>query len=233
MSWRAFDRLAAMNAATQTALAGVYAWGVTVAPAALSRGAPPVAKVAMTLALAALGANFAAQRYGERARRVGLWGFVLSCAGVWSAVPGALSVLRVDVVRGIAGMLGWALFALVSAAPARPAIDVPLAALRSFPPRQELAPGDRLYVATGALVAAALQLVGWRVVSPERALLVRCVVVASGLALIGASVELALARHVRPNKKLSALAVLRPALPFAVLLAVLVAAGCVSSMRRW
>jgi hypothetical protein len=222
-----------MDAATQTALAGAYAWGVTVAPAAFSRGAPPLAKLAMTLALLALAANFAAPRYGERARRVGLWGFVLSCAGVWSAVPGALSVLRVDAFRGVAGMLGWALFALVSAAPARPAFDGPLAALRSYPPRQVLAPGDRVYVATGALAAAALQLAGWRVVSPERALLVRCVVVASGLALIGASVELALARHIRPDKRSSSRALLRSALPYAILLAFLAAAGCVSAMRRW
>ena len=62
--------------------------------------------------------------------------------------------------------------------------------------RRSLARGDAAYLAVGTGFALALQFVGWRVASPERALLVRLVALAAGLAFVGASTELALARHV-------------------------------------
>jgi hypothetical protein len=203
-----------MGAAAQATIPGVYAWGVTVAPDVIFRTtwrpstasawwwttASIVSKLAAVAAVAALVAGLVLERrdgWGPRARLVSLWGFVLSCAIAWAAAPSTVLPLRIDTPRGIAGMLGWALFAFVSAAPAlegrreaeRVMEEEPL------PARKRLSGGDTLYVAVGALFAAALQLVGWRVAGPERALLVRFISLAAGVAIVGAATQIALARH--------------------------------------
>lgn len=192
------ERLSALGAAAQATVPGVYAWGVTVAPAAWAHGSSAVAKVASILALVALGAGVAGERrWGDAARIASLWGFVLSCALAWSAAPAAFAPMRIDAQRGVAGMIGWGLFALASAAPAlqgrreeeRVVDELPLR------PRKGLARGDALYLAFGAVAAGALQLFGWHVATPERALLVRFVGLAAGLGIVGATTEVALARH--------------------------------------
>jgi hypothetical protein len=74
----------------------------------------------------------------------------------------------------------------------------------------------------GAVLACGLQLVGWRSGPPERAILVRLVALAAGLAVIGASTSVALARHgrrSRPSRKER----MRRSLPWLALLATLVA----------
>jgi hypothetical protein len=194
------ERLSAMGASAQASVPGLYAWGVTVAPTAWGRGSSLVAKGAALVALAALVGGVAAERsWGHRARIAALWTFVLACALSWSAAPSGLAPLRIDAPRGLAGMLGWALFALASAAPAlqgrrgdgRVFLDEP-----DLAPRRGLHRGDAVYVAAGAAGAVALQLFGWRIATPERALLVRLVALAAGLALVGASVDVALSRHV-------------------------------------
>lgn len=229
---RLLDRVAALSAVSQSALTGAYAWGVTVAPSAWSRGAPALARVAALMALLALGLGFASTRFGERVRRIGLWAFVLSCTAVWVAVPGSLGVLRVDVLRGVAGMLGWALFGLTSAAPTRPITNGSATQARELSPRQVLARGDELYLGVGALGALATQAIGWRVSSVERALLVRFVVVASGLAVLATSADLALARHKHRAPTPSSVR-LRSATPHFVILSVLAIAGVLSVARCW
>src|SRR5271165_7131310 len=114
-----FERLSSWGAAAQASVPGAYAWGVTVAPAAWSRGGSSFARAASLVAIAALGAGVVGERrWGWRARIASLWTFILACALTWSAVPLALAPLRMDVPRGVAGMIGWALFAMASAAPA-------------------------------------------------------------------------------------------------------------------
>jgi len=187
-----------MGAAAQASVPGVYAWAVTVAPVASARGASVVAKGAAAAALVALASGVLGERrWGRQARFASLWGFVLASALAWSAAPAALGPLRIDAPRGLAGMLGWALFALTSAAPSLGArreearvLDEP-----PLPPRKGLARADAAYVAAGALLAVALQAIGWRVATAERALLVRFVAIAAGLAIVGASTEVTLARH--------------------------------------
>jgi hypothetical protein len=224
-----FERLSAMGAAAQASVPGFYAWGVTVAPPAWARGSSPVARVAAIAALLMLAAGVVGEpRWGGRARFLSLWGFVLASAVVWSAAPAALSPLRMDAPRGLAGMLGWALFAFASAAPAlrtalgeagkEPAEDAPLV------PHQRLARGDGAYVAGGSLAAALLQGIGWRVVSVERSLLVRFIALAAGLAVMGAATEIALVRH-SPRAVPSRSRRLRRALVALVALGVLALAG--------
>ncbi len=222
-----------MGAAAQASVPGLYAWGVTVAPVAWSRGASLVSKIAALAALTALAAGVAAERRWSRARILALWSFVLCCALAWSAAPGALAPLRIDVPRGAAGMLGWALFALASAAPALQALRADGHVLLDEPelaPRRGLRRGDALYVAGSTVAAVLLQLSGWRVTSPERALLVRLVALAGGLALIGAAVDVALARHA-PRVTRSSQRRLRRGLTTFVLLAILGLTGALFVVR--
>jgi hypothetical protein len=192
-----------------------------------------VARVSAVAALLALAGGIAGERvWGGRARALSLWGFVLASALVWSAARVALAPLRIDAPRGVAGMLGWALFALASAAPAlqgrreeeRLVDEEPLA------PRKGLARGDAVYVVGGALLAAALQVVGWRVATPERALLVRFVALAAGIAVVGAVTDVALARHV-PRVQRSRARRLRRAMVALVVLALLGLTGVIFALR--
>jgi hypothetical protein len=211
---RLLDRLGAMGAAAQASIPAVYAWGVTVAPAAWSRGAPLLAKIAALVALAGVAvAVVGERRWGARARIPALWSFVLASAIAWSAAPAALGPLRMDAPRAMAGMLGWALFALTFAAPAidarstLPSGDDPPDPNPPLAPRRVLARGDGLYVAGGALFAIGLQGIGWQVSNAERAILVRVVSLAAGIALLAVSTQVALARHVprvpdRPARRL-------------------------------
>lgn len=227
------ERLSSWGAAAQASVPGAYAWGVTVAPAAWSRGASSFARIASLVAIVVLGMGVLGERrWGWRARLASLWGFVLACALTWSAAPAALAPLRIDVPRGMAGMIGWALFAMASAAPAlqgtreadRVALDLDLG------PRKGLARGDATYVAGGALLAAGLQLFGWQVTSPERAILVRFVALAAGLALVGGATDIALARHLARAPRSRARR-FRRALAVFVVLALLGLAGLLFVVR--
>ena len=193
-----------LGSAAQASIPGVYAWAVTVAPAAWSRGAPALARVFAVLGLAALAtALFLEHRRPDgaaRARAVAVWGLSLTSAFTWLLVPAAMSTLRLDVARGLAGMLGWALFAFACAAPPvrrSEANDARIVEGPPLRPRTRLARGDLALMSLGAVAAGLLQLVGWRSGPPERAILVRLVAIACGLAVIGAATGVALARHVR------------------------------------
>jgi hypothetical protein len=197
------ERLSAMGVAAQASVPAAYAWAVTVAPAAWSHGATALAKAAAGVALLAVVAGIVGERrWGVRARYAAFWGFVLASALTWSAAPASLGPLRIDAPRGVAGMLGWALFALASSAPALDVQDDRNAALDpALPARRSLSRGDALYVGGGVVIAALLQLAGWAVMGPERALLVRIVSIAAGIAVIGAATDLGLARHMpRPRE---------------------------------
>jgi hypothetical protein len=122
---------------------------------------------------------------------------VVGCAATWSLNPAMLTPRHFDWTRGAAGVLGWGLFALawagppvdpMAAAPSASGGDAKLAARRRLPR------GDAVYLMLGVLAAGALQCIGWDVSPPERALLVRCVALACGVALLGAAAEVAAAR---------------------------------------
>jgi len=265
----ALAKLSEIGASAQAAIPGVYAWAITVAPVAWSRGAPLAAKAAAVVAVLALttapivegagrraashgaGARdaqdatsappLAARARGSRRRWTGaaaarlwsVWGFVLASAVVWALAPGALSSARFDGVRGVLGVVGWGLFAFASAGPSlRADADASerIVAGSALKPRSELPRGDGAYVACGVLVALAMQAIGWNVIVPERAVLVRLVTVVCGVAVLGATTSIALARHAT-RAPASARLRLRRALPWMVMLALFLASGAAFYVR--
>jgi hypothetical protein len=193
-----------LGAAAQACIPGLYAWAVTVAPVAGGRGAPLLSKGTALLGLASLAAAVVLEhrRPGDapRARAVAVWGLASSSALTWTLEPSAMSLLRVDAARGFAGMLGWGVFAFACAAPPvrrDPANDARVVEGPPLRPRTRLAQGDVAIISLGAAIACALQVVGWRSGPPERAVLVRLVALACGLATLGAATSVALSRHVR------------------------------------
>jgi hypothetical protein len=166
------------------------------------------------------------------ARIWSVWGFVLSSAIVWALVPGALSSARVDAIRGALGMVGWALFAFASAGPSlRPDPDSVgrVVAGATLKPRSELPRGDGVYVLTGIVLALAMQVVGWGIPQPERAVLVRLVTIACGVAVLGATTSIALARHATRVPASTSLRV-RRSLPWLVLLLMCMISGAALAM---
>ena len=260
------SRLSELGASAQAAIPGLYAWAITVAPAAWSRGAPVFAKVAAIIGVVALVTAPLVEGAGLRrpdaapavppdpsgrasmtppppkglaalrtwtgptwARIWSVWGFVLSSAIVWTLAPGALSSARLDGVRGALGVVGWALFAFASAGPslrAEPEAATRIVAGSALKPRSELPRGDGAYVAAGVVLALAMQGVGWGIPSPERAVLVRLVTVVCGVAVLGATTSIALARHATRTPA-SRRVRLRRALPWVVMLALFLGSGLV------
>jgi hypothetical protein len=221
------DRAAALGSGSQAVVPGAYAWAVTVAPVAWLRGGTTFAKVASIGALAALGFGWLAEkRWGARFKLAGFWGFVVSSATAWSAAPAALGPLRAEGLRGLAGMLGWALFAWAWAAPAVGLQRGAAFVEESDPlsPRRRLARADAVYLGVGGVAAIVLQLFGWREATAERALLVRVVALAAGLAVIDAAALLAFQRHERRSSR-SRAARFRGALVPLVILGILALAG--------
>jgi hypothetical protein len=258
-------RLSELGASAQAAIPGLYAWSITVAPAAWSRGAPVIARVAAVIGVIALVTAPFVEGAGLRApppesaapsdpstaraslappaprgltalrawtgptwaRIWSVWGFVLSSAIVWTLAPSALSSAKLDGVRGALGVVGWGLFAFASAGPslrADPEASARIVAGSSLKPRSELPRGDGAYVAAGVVLALAMQAVGWGVPSPERAVLVRLVTVVCGVAVLGATTSIALARHV-PRVQAPRSIRLRRALPWVVILALVLGSG--------
>jgi hypothetical protein len=222
-----FERLGDVGTAAQATIPGFYAWAVTVAPVAWSRGAPLFAKIIACLGLVSLVLAIVLERQLPRyARPVSVWGLVSTSALVWALAPAALLPTRIDAARGVAGMIGWGLFALASAAPALPRDAEPARIVDGAPlrPRTKIPRGDAWFIGAGTLMAIGLQTVGWDVAVPERALLVRLIALASGLAVIGAATQIALGRHARrarPSRRLR----VRRSTPAFIVLCVVAAAG--------
>jgi hypothetical protein len=231
------DRIAHIGSAAQASVPGLYAWGVTVAPAVFARGVH-VHWTAKALAIGGVVSLVLAvaleRRLGPRARYLAVWGLSLTSGVAWLIVPAAtLGPMRLDYARGVAGMLGWALFAFSCAAPAL-ARD-PTSAKRQVDeaplrPRAQIRRGDAVYITAAVVVVAALQIVGWRVATPERALLVRLVSVAVGLALIGAATSISLARHGKTLQASTPIR-MRRAAPWLVGIFMLAMAGAVVLLR--
>ena len=222
-----FERVSGLGVSAQAIIPGFYAWSVTVAPAAWARGAPLIAKLIALAGLGCLGAAIILERSQPTwSRAVSVWGLVLTSTVVWALAPAALSPARLEAARGVAGMIGWALFAFASAAPALKRDDSHKLLVAGAPlrPRASIPRGDAIFLAGGIILALFLQTIGWHALVPERALLVRLVALASGLAVLGGATSIALARHGRRAPAKRKLRV-RRALVWLLGLAVLAAVG--------
>ncbi len=227
----ALARVSDLGAAAQASIPGLYAWAVTVAPAAWGRGGSLAAKAFAILGLVILGVALILERRGHVGARwsrpLSVWGLGGASAAVWLLAPSALSPLHLEATRGLAGMLGWALFAFASAAPAikrDPAIAERVVEGAQLRPRTRIPRGDAAFMAFGAAIACILQFIGWSAVAPERAVLVRLLSLATGLAVIGAATTIALARHTRRSPA-SRRERVRRSFPWLSLLATLLIAG--------
>jgi hypothetical protein len=230
---RARARLFELGSVAQSSVPGAYAWFVTVAPTAWARGAPVAVKVLavaglLTLALTAVFEH----RFPRWARIVSVWGFTSTSALVWALMPTALGPTRLDTTRGITGMIGWALFAYACAAPAVPRSRAPIEAEGApLKPRDRLPRGDAIFIGIGIVLAVAIQFFGWRVASPERAVLVRLACVALGMTTIGTATSIALARHAT-RKRASPRGRLRIAVPWVLAVVLIGIAGLAYRLAR-
>ncbi|MEO8876515.1 MAG: hypothetical protein ABI461_13075, partial [Polyangiaceae bacterium] len=133
--------------------------------------------------------------------------------------------------RALTGMLGWGLFAYASAAPALGPRAGGVVEAGLLKPRSTVLKGDAYYLFGGVLVALALQTIGWRVLAPERALLVRIAMLAAGMGVIGAAVSLSLARRLT-SRKAPAKSPMRELLVWAITIAVLLLVGILVALLR-
>lgn len=197
----ALVRVADLGSTAQASVPGVYAWSVSVAPAAFAHGAPGIAQMAAACGIASLaGAPILESKRPRAARMVSVWGLVFTSLFVWIAVPSSsLSPLQFEGVRGFAGVLGWALFAFASAAPALVPLssESPTRTLsRALRSRSPTGWADAAILWIGIGMAGVTQAVGWHVVEPERAVLVHLLGLVGGLAAVSAVASIVAARHV-------------------------------------
>jgi len=187
--------------AAPASVPGVSAWAVTVAPVVWGRpNVPAVAEVAALAgpALLALGASLE-RHFGSRIRSGYLGGFTVACAAAWvSAADTERGGPLLDGAHTVAGVFAWAMFALSwASAPLTAWEHLPRVAVRVPRPQAPFPRAAWASLAFGVSLAGLLQLVAFDAKSPERALLVRLLAVAGGLAAIGTSTKAALALYRR------------------------------------
>src|SRR5947209_3536528 len=102
---RGRPRVFELGSVAQASVPGAYAWFVTVAPAAWTRGTPGLAKVFALVGLAFLIAPALLEpRWPKAARSASVWGLALTSVIVWALCPAAFAPARFDTARGITGM---------------------------------------------------------------------------------------------------------------------------------
>jgi hypothetical protein len=221
-----------LGATAQAIVPGAYAWAVTVEPAAFARGAPVVSKIAATCGVGFLALAPALERKTPAmARIVSVWGLVATSLFVWVVAPASfLSPRSADVVRGVAGMIGWTLFALASCAPALPRkLRGDPASAEALRMRGDSGRADALVLGVGFAAAGSIQCVGWSVDAPERAVLVRLVALSTGVMIVGVASSLVVARHLPRKPDTPARRVKRAVVPL-VVFGLLAVAGAVYTL---
>lgn len=218
----------------QAAVPGLYAWSVTVVPLVFGRGAPTVARGAASLAALVLLLAPVVELVRPRlARLLTVWGFPAVTALTWLLATPTGSAPPSELPRGLAGMVGWGLFAFAAAAPT-PRRDATSEArflgVTRVSSRGRPLLADRILLAVGIAMAVGFQLAGWRATTPERSLMIRLVATLAGVAAIDAFTNVALMGHGKPQRSLRA--VLRPTLGPLLLLVTLLILGLVVPLPR-
>jgi hypothetical protein len=245
------SELLELGPTSQTIVAGVYAWAVTVAPVGFGKHGPRgvqnwVATVFATLAFLALVRGVVtevllrdkpdAPRALEQSRTLTLFSFATLSLVTWIVDTDALSPVRLGAARGVAGMLGWALFAYASSAPVVEPVPNPARVEAGIRARGRVERGDAIFVGVVAALALALQLVGWAITTPERGILVRVVTLGAGILVLGGAGTFVAARHGSrsdPNPR-ARVRSSRPPLPlgWVVALVLLIAAGLLYALTQ-
>jgi hypothetical protein len=173
---------------------GGYAWAVTVAPIVFAAGAGVAARIAAGVGLAALvGGAIVEGREDRRTRVVVGWAVVASAVGTWCLAPAAL-VGSFDAPRGLAGMLGWALFAFAVASPPRAGGATQVATASGERVKSAPVWFDRVVLLVALGFGVLVQIPGWRLEPRDRALLIRLIGIAGSLGLV-VSASAILARY--------------------------------------
>ena len=221
-----------LGSTAQAAAPGLYAWFVTVLPCAVGRGTHWPSKVAALAAIASLAsAIYLEPLHPKIARAVSVWGLSISSVAVWALSSSQLAPQHFATARALTGMLGWGLFAYASAAPALGPRAGGVVEGGPLKPRTTGLKGDAYYLFGGVFVALGLQTIGWRVLAPERALLVRIAMLAAGMGVIGAAVSLSLARRLT-LRKAPIKNPLRELLTWAIVIAALLVVGVLVAFVR-
>ncbi len=233
----------------QPVVAGVYAWAVTVAPVGYGKHGSLgtqnwAATVFASLAFVALVRGAVreallqqdpnARSAMERSRTLTLFSFSAASLVTWICDDDALSTVRLSAARGVAGMVGWALFAYACAAPVVELVPEPARVEAGARARGRIEKGDAVFVGIAFVLAFGLQLLGWSVDVPERAMLVRLTTLGAGVLILGGIGSFVSARHgarLEPSPQAvvgrARVRMARPALPlgWVVALVMLLAAG--------
>jgi hypothetical protein len=194
-------RWATLARTTDVLLPGLYAWGVTVAWPILVRPSASLPRYLALLALfALLVGSVLSIRWPAPARMLGVWLFLALCTGVWASAGVRAGGPLLDPVQGIAGSLGWALFALGWAgdggtAWGRSVADDP-SALGGPPlaPRSLLWRGAPWLVAISIVAAAVLLALAFWAPGRPRALFGHAAAISGAVALVGSASEIAVRR---------------------------------------
>jgi hypothetical protein len=190
-----------LGSTAQAAVPGLYAWFVTVVPCAWGRGAHFPGKLASICALASLAvAIYLEPQRPKIARAVSVWGLAAGSIIVWLFSSVQLAPQHFATARALSGMLGWGLFAYASAAPALGPRAGGIVEPGVLKPRSTVLRGDAYYLVGGVVAALLFQTIGWRVLSPERGMLIRIATLAAGIGVIGSAVSLSLSRRLGVSK---------------------------------
>jgi hypothetical protein len=178
-------------ARANTLLPGLYAWTLTVAVPAHSRGAPAAARLAAWVAPCALVAGVAlAPRWPKLGRTFGITVFVGLCLLTWIVVGSAVGSERLDLIEAGLGGVGWALFAMgwgTAREPGRiPEEDPRVVPGPSLASRGELGRGARAVLAVAVVLALLPFGFAWTSRRPAHALLAQGVALLVALALVHA-----------------------------------------------
>jgi len=175
--------------ALRQSLAAAVAWGITLAPLALSTKAPaPLAALVCAALVAGAGGPLLVRQGPRAVRHVGISAFLAlaGCSWLWASLSGALA--GHGGYRAALGMLAWLVFAVSWFHP----WSVPVHRLRRVPagtsadlrPRRRF-PRFSLALAVFGVVASATCLaLAWRATEPSREVLAQAVAVACAVVLL-------------------------------------------------
>lgn len=220
--------------ASQTILAALVAWAVTLAPAAFARSSSSVAALlAFAALLAGISGPLLVTTRPALSRYIGISLFLLLAVATWLVASPTIQPARMDPLRAAIGAVAWGVFALSwnerwtskSAAEVDPHAP-------SLPARATLPRFAVPIAAIGVAAALSYTAMAWRVRDRDvdRALMTHTVALICAVAVITASATVAIGRgkrHIGGSRRITS-----HALRALILLVTLAIAGAVALLLR-